>query len=119
MTLPSAAAVGKGRAWECIALSPFILLIRALGRCRHRAEVSGRWGLWGAWVHRGEWDAEDVVFEVIPGVGEERNPVLPSAEVQLSAVYLSSLIPGMMSPGKTSLPSSKVRVSEQVIRACE
>ena len=57
--------------------------------------------------------------EVTPGVGEERNPVSPSAEVRLSAVYLSPLIPGMMSSGKTSLPSRKVRLTGQVIRACE
>lgn len=112
---PSAAAVGKRRAWECIVFSPFILLLCALGRCQHRTKVSGRWGLWGAWVCSGEWEFGRCCVEVMPDVGEKRNPVSPSAEVWLSAVYLSPIIPGVMPSGKMSLPSMKVRLNGQVI----
>lgn len=55
--------------------------------------------------------------EVMPGMGEERNPVSP-AEDPLPAACLPALIPWLVSPGKTS-PSRRVRLSGQVIRMCE
>lgn len=52
--------------------------------------------------------------EVTPGMREERSPI-SLAEAPLPAVRLPPLIPALVSPGKISFPSRKVRLSGQVI----
>lgn len=58
----SLSCCSEERVWECIVFSAFVRLISALGKCQQKVEVSGRWGLQGAWVHRGEWEVEGGVL---------------------------------------------------------
>lgn len=68
------------------------------------AEFSGSWGFCKFGVLQRGMGSRRCCAEVAPGVGSERNPISPAAEVLLSAVSLSHFIPRMMSPEKSSFP---------------